>query len=868
MKKHYFIKFIAITGCLLWSQIASAQLVNCNVFLKGLSIEVGINTNGAYGSSVPAPVGFHPKGGAGTANTCPTTTSACPAAGTNLGFVADPDKDGWTVGTPPYFGDYFLPGDPQEGWAVQLEGKVVKAYNGSGYDACGGTPVPYSPASAGMTGKNISYYTTGNKHVGVWQGTLDSVLITQTTIMDTEKVFFTTFISMVNTGKVAKKNAFYLRTVDPDNDEPEPGGGFVTRNKIEYQLPNELNRTMVSATGESSSKAFLGLGTLDCRARCFIIHGSLSPDWGNLDTMYGTAEGYIDSTHYQYNDSDTNDEGIGLVFKLGDIPAQDSLTFAYAYVLRIGDLDSAFESTRPKWKSATDSNTHISGDTIIVCAQSSVKLSVVNGTGLRWKWDSPTGNALSDTSGLTTNIKVDTGLVIARAIGTSASCIADSEIIYLRSFTPPPPLLSNNGPLCLGEKLQLYSVKLSTAFTDMVWHGPNNFTSTLDNPVINNVKAIDSGVYYVVDSAPGCPAQIAKTRVIIDPVVASILPSRPGACVGAPMDFYFNGVANDSGTSYRWTFDNGVQLSGDPADTSKGPYTIRWDSVSNRIVTLRVQNWRCVSTTSVNIPVISAPQVHFDMPKDICLNDTILAAVADYSLPNAEGFAWSFGSGGNFDTTGTSFSLGRVYGYYNSIGVKVVKLTINYTTCTQNPFYDTVTVHSLPDAKITGTGQTQICLGDTVTFNADYGDKYRYIWSPTKDYVGQSGNAINSGRMIIPFTGNVYLTVRDQYNCHAIDSMYINPDRCCDVELPSAFSPNGDGRNDLFRPITIGHHKLKIFRVVNRYGQTVYESNVESNGWDGRFGGVPQDMGTYFYYLNYDCNGKTIEKKGDVTLIR
>jgi gliding motility-associated-like protein len=98
--------------------------------------------------------------------------------------------------------------------------------------------------------------------------------------------------------------------------------------------------------------------------------------------------------------------------------------------------------------------------------------------------------------------------------------------------------------------------------------------------------------------------------------------------------------------------------------------------------------------------------------------------------------------------------------------------------------------------------------------------------------------------------------------------MYINPDRCCDVELPSAFSPNGDGRNDLFRPITIGHHKLKIFRVVNRYGQTVYESNVESNGWDGRFGGVPQDMGTYFYYLNYDCNGKTIEKKGDVTLIR
>ena len=91
MKQHYIVKFIATTVFLLLTQITSAQLTNCNVFLKGLSIEVGINTNGAYGSSISAPPGFHPKGGSGTANTCPTTTSACPTFGTNLGFVADPD---------------------------------------------------------------------------------------------------------------------------------------------------------------------------------------------------------------------------------------------------------------------------------------------------------------------------------------------------------------------------------------------------------------------------------------------------------------------------------------------------------------------------------------------------------------------------------------------------------------------------------------------------------------------------------------------------------------------------------------------------------------------------------------------------------
>ncbi|MGN6569570.1 MAG: gliding motility-associated C-terminal domain-containing protein, partial [Flavipsychrobacter sp.] len=361
---------------------------------------------------------------------------------------------------------------------------------------------------------------------------------------------------------------------------------------------------------------------------------------------------------------------------------------------------------------------------------------------------------------------------------------------------------------------------------------------------------------------------ISKTRVIIDPVVASIDPSRPGACVGAPMTFAFNGVANDSGTHYLWTFDHGVQLSGDPGDSAQGPYTIRWDSVGNRIVTLKVQNWRCVSYTTLTVPVIAAPPVHFDMPKDICLYDTVLVATSDYSLPNADSFEWSFDNGGNFSASAAGLKNGHVYAYYNTPGIKIVALTIDYTTCTQNPYYDTVTVHNLPDARITGTNESSVCIGDTVIFTAQYGDKYRYIWSPSKDYMGQSGNGVNTGRMIIPFAGNVYLTVRDQYNCHSIDSMYINPDHCCDIELPSAFTPNGDGRNDLFRPITIGHHKIRAFRIVNRYGQTVYISNIESNGWDGKFAGVPQDIGVYYYYLNYDCNGKTIEKKGDLTLIR
>ncbi|MGN6569568.1 MAG: gliding motility-associated C-terminal domain-containing protein [Flavipsychrobacter sp.] len=861
MKHLNLIKFFIGSLLLLLANTVQAQLDSCNIFLKGPYIEVGINTNGAYGSSVAAPLGFHPTPSAApVANVCSPSISTCPNG--NLGFVADPDKDGWTVGTPPFIGDYFLPGDPQEGWAVQINGTMIKAFNGGGYDACG-SGIPYKPAGK-LTGKNISYYTSGNKITGVWQGKMDSVIITQTTVLDTSKVFFTVFISMVNTGRAVRHNVYYLRTVDPDNDVDETGGaGYTTDNSIEYQLPNAQNRTLVSATGPSGPIAFLGLGTLDCRAKCFIVHGSLSPDWGHLDTMYG-VEHYIDTTHYQYHGVDTNDEGIGLVFKLGDIQPNDSITFAYAYVLRIGDLDSAFESTRPRWKAARDSSSHTSGDTALVCANSTVTVNVVNGTGLKWKWDSPTGNTVLDSAGITTRVEVDTDVTIVRAIGVSPSCANDTQLIYLKSYIPPQPILSNNGPLCLGETLQLHAVPTDTSAAIITWHGPNGFMSNDLNAIRPNIQAPDSGEYYVLDSIIGCPALKTTTTVHINQVVASIAPSRPAACAGSPMDFTFDGVANP-GTTFKWTFDHGVQLSGDPGDTSVGPYTIRWDSLSTRVVTLSLHYRQCSSYTAITIPVISAPPVHFDMPKDICIYDTVLVAASDYSLPNADSFEWNFGNGGNFTVTASGLKTGHAYAWYNTPGVKVVALTVDYTQCTQNPYYDTVTVHNLPNAAIVNMDKS-ICIGDTVIFSAvTTNDLYKYIWAPSRDVVNKTANKV---RILIPFAGNIYLTVRDQYDCHATDSVYINPNNCCQVVLPSAFSPNGDGRNDLFRPITIGHHKLKMFQIVNRYGQTVYLSNVESNGWDGKFGGVPQDIGTYFYYLSYDCNGKTIEEKGDFTLVR
>jgi len=96
-----------------------------------------------------------------------------------------------------------------------------------------------------------------------------------------------------------------------------------------------------------------------------------------------------------------------------------------------------------------------------------------------------------------------------------------------------------------------------------------------------------------------------------------------------------------------------------------------------------------------------------------------------------------------------------------------------------------------------------------------------------------------------------------------------DPTAPCDVFLPNAFTPNNDGRNDIYKPLFTGNHTLHTFMIMNRYGQEVFSTNADNTGWDGKFHGIEQNIGSYFYYLKCDCaNGKTLEKKGDFTLIR
>jgi len=146
-----------------------------------------------------------------------------------------------------------------------------------------------------------------------------------------------------------------------------------------------------------------------------------------------------------------------------------------------------------------------------------------------------------------------------------------------------------------------------------------------------------------------------------------------------------------------------------------------------------------------------------------------------------------------------------------------------------------------------------ITIGSDTTFSS-------YLWSS-----GQTSQSI--GLM----TPGVYtLQVTDSNNCAAVASENVLDSACPQyVYLPSAFSPNNDGKNDVFRPIFLGAVSVFRFAVYDRWGRTVFQSVSPSGGWDGTTGGREQPAGTYVWFCEYKLYDEPERiQRGTVILIR
>lgn len=284
-----------------------------------------------------------------------------------------------------------------------------------------------------------------------------------------------------------------------------------------------------------------------------------------------------------------------------------------------------------------------------------------------------------------------------------------------------------------------------------------------------------------------------------------------------------------------------------PADTTK--YIITAEDAAG-----------CIATDTIQVNVIPTPAIPVVSPLSICPDST-----ATLSVENPESaytYNWySFQSGGTIEGTGPSFTTPAV-----------TETTTWYVeaisgACPGNRGAVTVTSYALTKAPV-------VTASDITATSAVF------TWKPVPGATGYLVS-IDGGSYITPDSATYYKVTGLNQEQVSIKVIALGPLPCMDsdpglataklkpgeVFIPNAFTPNGDGKNDIFKPEgNIREINMKIF---NQWGELLSEITTVGNGWNGMSKGKVQPMGVYTYAIKIILNNGTgITKKGAVNLLR
>ncbi len=195
--------------------------------------------------------------------------------------------------------------------------------------------------------------------------------------------------------------------------------------------------------------------------------------------------------------------------------------------------------------------------------------------------------------------------------------------------------------------------------------------------------------------------------------------------------------------------------------------------------------------------------------------------------------------------------------------------TYNYTATDANGCQATGTLTiAEPDVlSIDAGGNVSLLQGGSATLTASTqsGSPSSYVWSPTQGLDCTTCNPVVAS----PTASTTYaVTATDANGCTARDSVRVEVLAALSVLVPSGFTPNDDGVNDLLYP-TVLNVPTYTMVIYNRWGQKVYEGDQSSAGWDGKWNDTPQAVGVYVYYFNgTDANGQEVIRKGNTAILR
>jgi len=381
--------------------------------------------------------------------------------------------------------------------------------------------------------------------------------------------------------------------------------------------------------------------------------------------------------------------------------------------------------------------------------------------------------------------------------------------------------------------------------------GTPTYQYSIDNGVNyqnSNIITASVGTYnnIKIKDANGCVTNTSANVVMVDNMFLSA-GADTTICAGRPITF--QPQTNPQTSIYKWrpansgiANDSVKNATAGPADTTTYILNAKWGA--------------CVREDTIIVNVLLKPVPFAGTDTNIC-NKTY--AILSGSVNNISGgvrYAWS-------PTTGVEFPGQPVTKVFPP-GTQAYTLTVTDNYGCNFSVTDDVLVTVQPPVPAYAGHDTIAVKG--IPHQLFGGGGVKYDWNPSaplNDPFTQNPVAtlLNDTRFIVQVT--------DFAGCIGYDTVFMKVYIGPAYYVPNAFSPNGDGLNDIFRAVPVGIVKTEWFRIFNRFGELVFETNEWLKGWNGTYKGKKQPIGVYVWVIKgLDRNGKDLEMKGTVTIVQ
>ncbi|MBK7149243.1 MAG: gliding motility-associated C-terminal domain-containing protein [Bacteroidetes bacterium] len=407
-------------------------------------------------------------------------------------------------------------------------------------------------------------------------------------------------------------------------------------------------------------------------------------------------------------------------------------------------------------------------------------------------------------------------------------CSYPSDTFTLSNIQVATPNAFSDTTVCSGEPVILTS---EPGFNNYGWSNSLPGSTTL---------VVNPGSYsYTATDGNNCTVTSNSVVVTHNPRPNPNITAVPAViCVGQGSSTL--SVNSEAGVSYVWFpagSGNSIQV------TTAGTYVVE--------ATLN----NCVAFDTLDITSSDTPSISLPAFVLTCGDSVVLEPAPGQSYS----YLWSNQSTGSTVTVSSTNNVTEVYSV----------TATNSDGCTATSF-SSVIIKNLNAVAV--ANPDTIFIGDSaqICVNTDFSGSFTYLWSP--------GALVSSPDAACTFTSPVAdqtytATVVDADGC--VDSAsvvvyVIFPDN---VAMPNAFTPNGDGKNDVFYPVLLGNYqKVTDFRIYNRWGELVHSS---TDPWNGDFKNSGQPAGTYVYYVVVNVpdiqqpgSTKDLKYQGSFTLLR